>query len=317
MFRIGAFARIGGVSAKQLRAYDTLGLFRPAWVDPASAYRFYSPAQLPELRRILALRQLGMSLEEIGALAAGGDMREALARRREELERDRRMVEDRLRALDISLASDADVVLRPVGVEPVAVFSLAAGADNAFYELESYVRDLGRRAHRPPGAITSQREIFVPVTGPIPETQRIRYRRLPSVRVASVIHRGPYAGVADARRALQSWVAAAGLAEHGPMRTLYLQFGAERELRLPPGYVVERSADFVTELQLPVAAETASTHTSLPRRHVRPMGLSATQWPILRSRAATAMQRADCLVEAPPHGNSAKQSPIRPPHENA
>lgn len=258
MFRIGAFARIGGVSAKQLRAYDALGLFRPAWVDPMSAYRFYSPAQLPELRRIVALRQLGISLEEIGALAAGGNLRDALARRREELERDRRLVDERLRALDISLASDTDVVLRPVGVELVAVLSLAGGADNPFFELESYVRDLGRRAHRPPGAISSQREIFVPVTGPIPETERIRYRRLPAVRVASVIHRGPYAGVADARRAVQSWVAAAGLAEHGPMRTLYLQFGAERELRLPPGYVVERSADFVTELQLPVAAETAS-----------------------------------------------------------
>ena len=252
MFRIGAFARIGGVSAKQLRAYDALGLFRPAWVDPTSAYRFYSPAQLPELRRIVGLRQLGMSLEEIGALASGGDLRQALARRREDLERDRRMVEERLRALDISLASDADVVLRPVGVEPVAVLSLAGGADNAFYELESYVRDLGRRAHRPPGAITSQREIFVPVTGPIPETERIWYRRLPAARVASVIHRGPYGGVAHARRALQSWVTAAGLAEHGPIRTLYLQFGAEPELRLPPGYVVERSADFVTELQLPV-----------------------------------------------------------------
>ena len=37
------------------------------------------------------------------------------------------------------------------------------------------------------------------------------------------------------------------------MRTLYLQFGAEPDLRLPAGYVVARSADFVTELQLPVA----------------------------------------------------------------
>jgi hypothetical protein len=36
------------------------------------------------------------------------------------------------------------------------------------------------------------------------------------------------------------------------MRILYLQFGAEPELRVPRGYVVERDADFVTELQLPV-----------------------------------------------------------------
>ncbi len=90
------------------------------------------------------------------------------------------------------------------------------------------------------------------LTGTIVETDRIAYRRLPAVRVASVIHRGGYSGVAEARRALESWVAAAGLTSTGPMRTLYLQFGAEPELRVPPGYVVERAIDFVTELQLPV-----------------------------------------------------------------
>jgi len=124
---------------------------------------------------------------------------------------------------------------------------------DAFYELESHVRDLGRRAHRPLGALPATREIFVPVTGPVPATDRIEYRRLPACRAASVIHRGPYRGVAQARRALEGWVSAAGLTASGPMRTLYLQFGAEPELRVPRGYVVARDADFVTELQLPVA----------------------------------------------------------------
>ena len=255
MFTIGSFARLGGISAKQLRAYDALGLFRPVWVDPSSAYRYYSPAQLPELRRILALRQLGMPIEQIGQLASGGDLRQALEERRAALERERRRVEERLAALDISVADaeGPDIVLRPVAMEPVATLALGAAVGDAFHELESYVRDLGRRAHRPPGAIPSEGEIFVPVTGPVPETERISYRRLPACRVASVMHRGSYRGVAAARAALERWVAAAGLEPAGPMRTLYLQFGAEAELRLPPGWVVERDADFVTELQQPVS----------------------------------------------------------------
>lgn len=253
MFQIGAFARLAGISAKQLRAYDTLGLFHPVWVDPSSGYRYYSPAQLPELRRILALRQLGMPLEEIGALVHGGDVRAALDRRRAELEAERRRAEERLSALDISVAEDGvDVVVRPVAVEPVAVMTVDAAVADAFYEVESHVRDLGRRAHRPPGAIPSEGVIFVPVTGPVPETDRISYRRLPACRVASVIHRGPYGGVSGAREMLLRWVAAARLEPAGPMRTLYLQFGAEPELRVPPGWVVQRDADFVTELQVPV-----------------------------------------------------------------
>ncbi|HET8777428.1 MAG TPA: MerR family transcriptional regulator [Candidatus Limnocylindria bacterium] len=254
MFRIGSFARLAGVSAKQLRAYDEIGLFRPVWVDPSSAYRYYSPAQLPELRRILGLRQLGMPIDEIKRLAAGGDLVEALQRRRAELEAERRRVDERLAALDISVADDAavDVVVRPVAAETVAIMTVGHDVGRAFHELESYVRDRRRRAHRPPGAFPETREIFVPITGPVGETDRIGVRRLPACRVASVIHRGDYAGVAPARQRLLQWVAAADLHPEGPMRTLYLQFGAEPELRLPPGWVVERDADFVTELQLPV-----------------------------------------------------------------
>ncbi len=40
----GAFARASGLSRKALRLYDELGLLPPARVDPASQYRFYSPA---------------------------------------------------------------------------------------------------------------------------------------------------------------------------------------------------------------------------------------------------------------------------------
>ncbi len=139
-----------------------------------------------------------------------------------------------------------------MAVEPVAVMRLGDDVQTAFDELETYVRDLGRRAHRPPGAIPSQREIFVPVTGPIPPDGGHRVSAAPAARVASVIHRGPYGGVGAARRTLMRWMAAAGLQPAGPMRTIYLQFGADADLRLPPGWVVERDADFVTELQQPV-----------------------------------------------------------------
>ena len=255
MHPIGAFARLAGISAKQLRAYDALGLFRPVWVDPSSGYRYYSPAQLPELRRILALRQLGMGLDEIGELVRGGDLRVALDRRRAALALERRRAEERLAALDIVVGAEggADVVVRPIPPEPVATLRVDGAVRDAFFELESHVRDVRRRAHRPPGAIPSERLIFVPVTGPVPESAGIAYRRLPAIRAACLIHRGGYGGIAAARRTLGRWTEAAGLQSIGPMRTLYLQFGAEPELRLPEGWVVSRSNDLVTELQLPVA----------------------------------------------------------------
>jgi DNA-binding transcriptional MerR regulator len=269
VFKIGEFARLGGVSAKMLRAWDALGLFRPVWVDPASEYRYYSAAQLPELRRILALRDVGVPLPEIAALVAGGlDLRSVLDRRRSELEEQRREIERRLQALEISVGSgDADesgpdVVLVRVAAEAVATYSVSETARDlgpAFYELEAYVRDLGRRAARPPGALVDgppgrQRAVavYVPVSGPVAPRGPIGYRRLPPGRMASVIHRGSYGGLASAREALDRWIQAAGLAPSGPLRVLYLQFGAEPELRVPRAYLVERDVDFVTELQQPV-----------------------------------------------------------------
>jgi DNA-binding transcriptional MerR regulator len=264
MLRIGTFARIAGTSAKTLRDYDALGLFRPVWVDPATGYRAYSPAQLPQLRRILALRAVGVGLQEIGALVSGGaDLGDVLERRRVDLERERREIDRRLAALDIRVAmSDGsgqpDVVVRPIEAETIAtlVASKDLELENAFYRLEAIVRDLCIRARRPPGALVEddRGEAFVPVRLPTIPDPGIAYRRLPTVRAATLIHQGPYATLRAARTALERWVASAGFRPAGALRIIYLQFGGEPELALPPDYLVDRAADFVTELQLPVEA---------------------------------------------------------------
>ena len=68
MFRIGEFAQIAQVSGRQLRFYDQLGLLRPAHIDQQTGYRYYTIRQLPRLNSILALKELGLSLEQIGPL---------------------------------------------------------------------------------------------------------------------------------------------------------------------------------------------------------------------------------------------------------
>jgi DNA-binding transcriptional MerR regulator len=263
MFTIGPFARLAGVSARVLRAYDALGLFRPIWVDRSTGYRYYSPAQLPELRRILGLRDVGVPLAEIGELVAGGaDLSATLERRRADLERERRELDRRLAALDIRMAAGGgpdDVVVRPLAAELVATLDLALvpGRDDeaAFNELEAHVRDTGRRAGRPPGTLVApdRTEIYVPLSRPIAPTARIGSRRLEAARAATVIHRGGYEELDAARRALERWVAAAGLTGSGDLRIVYLQFGADAYLRVPRPWLVDDSRDFVTELQLLLA----------------------------------------------------------------
>jgi DNA-binding transcriptional MerR regulator len=68
MFQIGEFSRIARISTRQLRHYDDLGLFKPSRIDTETGYRYYSASQLPQLNRILALKDLGLTLDQIAHL---------------------------------------------------------------------------------------------------------------------------------------------------------------------------------------------------------------------------------------------------------
>ena len=54
-----------GVSSKTLRFYDSIGIFKPDYVDPETGYRYYDPEQYERLGTILELRSLNFSINEI------------------------------------------------------------------------------------------------------------------------------------------------------------------------------------------------------------------------------------------------------------
>ncbi|MEO6084276.1 MAG: helix-turn-helix domain-containing protein, partial [Umezawaea sp.] len=68
MFSIGDFARHGRVSVRMLRHYDEIGLLRPAHVDQFTGYRTYEGTQLARLNRVIALKDLGFTLAQVGGI---------------------------------------------------------------------------------------------------------------------------------------------------------------------------------------------------------------------------------------------------------
>jgi predicted transcriptional regulator YdeE len=77
LLTIGLIARLFGVTPKTLRHYDAIGLFTPARIGEDNLYRLYSPVQLPELRRILFLRSMGLGIESIRELKRDGTLDDA------------------------------------------------------------------------------------------------------------------------------------------------------------------------------------------------------------------------------------------------
>src|SRR5512143_3982376 len=132
MIKIGEFARLGQVSVVTLRHYDELGLLNPASVDPFTGYRYYTVEQLPQLNRILALKDLGFSLEQIQSALIDGltpeQLRGMLKLKRAEVEQrlaseqERLMrIEARLRQIELEdTMPNYDVVLKTVPAMLVA-----------------------------------------------------------------------------------------------------------------------------------------------------------------------------------------------------
>lgn len=65
MYTVGEFAHLAHVSKRLLRYYDEINLFKPIQIDPSSGYRYYTAKQMTQLNRILALKELGLTLNQI------------------------------------------------------------------------------------------------------------------------------------------------------------------------------------------------------------------------------------------------------------
>ncbi|RKS76260.1 DNA-binding transcriptional MerR regulator [Actinomadura pelletieri DSM 43383] len=151
MLSIGELARRTGVSVRMLRHYDTVGLVVPERVDPATGYRWYTPSQVGRVNSLVALKELGFTLDQCRALlddrVSAGRLRGMLRLRQAELERrvqrDRRRlaeVERRLRAIEEGLTMVTGTLhLRPL---PALRLAQVSGEVNDTSEIGAMVSAL-------------------------------------------------------------------------------------------------------------------------------------------------------------------------------
>jgi effector-binding domain-containing protein len=268
MFRIGEFSKIGRVTVKTLRWYDKMGLLRPSYVEETSGYRFYTLDQLPRLYRILALKDLGFSLDSISDMLKDSisteQMRGMLRLRQAELQQrvaeDRERltrVEARLRQIEQEGSMSAyEAVLKRVESQKVASIRDTVltyrHVGGLFEELFTY---LGSKQTQPDGPTFTiyydgeyrerdvDAEAVAPIAGNLDGNERVRVYELPGLELAaSVIHHGAFNNLSEAYNAVMTWIQDNGYRIIGPEREIYLVCGPAQD---DPSYV--------TEIQFPVA----------------------------------------------------------------
>lgn len=272
MFHIGEFARAGRVSVRMLHHYDAIGLLCPARVD-STGYRLYEAPQLARLNRIVALKNLGFTLDTVSRILdeslSAEELRGMLRLRRSELEQ--QLAADTARLVSVEarlhvIESEGVMPAYEVTIKSLPALRLAVlSADADSFEPSSITHVIVPLYEK---LYESLREAGVTPTGPgvayyeALDGGRIRVHagaqvgagvgngaydvvELPAVgQAATLIHRGPMDDVMPSVQALARWIDANGYSSQGYNREFYLDYGMDPD-----------SGQWITELQEPVARQ--------------------------------------------------------------
>ena len=244
---IGEFSRITHLSIRTLRRYHEQDLLVPAEVDPATGYRYYSPAQvrpaltirrfrdldlpLADLRRFLGAEQSG----EAGHDAAQQVVAAHLRRLEDRLGRTQRAVEALRELLDPRAGRSVSLeVLQPQRVLAVSL-DVPEGAGLDWYD--SAMRDLdaaaGHRPVLPPGGRYDHRlfteghgpaTVYLPADAPLPPgaPATVRELHLPRRTAAVATHCGRHDDLDLTYGAVGSFAARHGLRSQAVVEEVYL-----------------------------------------------------------------------------------------------
>lgn len=269
MIKIGDFARLSQVSVVTLRYYDEMDLLKPVNVDDLTGYRFYSASQLPRLNRILALKDLGFSLEQIKLMLGEGlsieQLRSMLALQRSEVEKRIRSEQQRLNHIEARLRQiemenqmpNYDVVIKTVPALLIASCRVTIPTNDevpnylgpAYKATYDYIRKQGAKDvgpcfalwHSPADVYENEdAEAVVPIDRPLAGTERVKVYELPATQVAAVVHHGDFADFTQGHAALLEWIDANGYRITGPYREIYIK------------HQKGQTSDSTTEIQFPV-----------------------------------------------------------------
>lgn len=271
MFKIGDFSKLCRVPVSALRYYADIGLLEPVYIDPFTGYRYYSLDQLPRLNRILALKDLGLSLEAIARLlnetVAVSEIQGMLRLREAELAQELENMRERLNRVRSRLKQiehenglgTHEVLVKTVPVQAVLFIRETIPTSEhvalLIRETAGVVMGSGVELAAPPMTIFHDSEfketdLDVEVAYPLAQRAELTFdlgnQRQLMVRdlealpaAATLLHVGRYDNFQETYTALGRWIETNGYDIGGQPREIYLR---------PPG----ENEPALTEIQIPV-----------------------------------------------------------------
>lgn len=262
MYRIGEFSELSKTTIKTLLYYEKEELLIPAFVDPETGYRFYETNQLPELAKIISLRQMGLSINNIKSILKGDNLEQILKSRKQELETEISLYTSQLLQINNLLEGKDmkhEVVLKEL---PSYIVYYKEGVIKDFSEIVKFILQSAGECKSTNPNIKCVEPDYCYVSyldGEYKETnikiryaqavtemgtpnETIKFEKLNPVKAACIYHKGAYDNLRESYSYLIKWVEENGYEIAEPIRERYIDGmwnkGSEEE--------------WLTEIQIPI-----------------------------------------------------------------
>ena len=254
LLRIGEVARLFNLSVGTLRHYEQMGLLDPAYIDPASGYRYYGSRQLSTLNTISHLRVLDLPLAQIRKFVTTRDVdlmqrqlaqqQKLIERKRRELERVSRKIDNRLALLHDALDTELDTICTIDAPDAYAlewqIRQLQKGQHETFVFLGNL--GVGIVAERlAAGDFNGYDEVFLLLDDTDDYVGDVETR--PAARCLTISFRGTHGRAAPRYEQLLDYMREHNLTPAGP----------SREIALIDDIISDDPATYVTQITVPVA----------------------------------------------------------------
>lgn len=263
MLKIGEFSKLSHLTVKALRFYEKEGFLIPAAIDQWTGYRYYNISQLKTAAAIKSYRQLGLTIDEIKAIFSGADERAILAAKAQMLRQQKEDIDVRLSIINHILEDEEMKYQVTVKEIPASIVYYTELRVKNYSDMMTVIPELGAeclalnpdlKCANPPYEFCEyldeehkESDVLIRHNESVEkfgkESDRIKFKEIPAVKVLSIFHNGAYEEIGEAYAYIMKYAE-----ENG-----YTVAGLSRECYIDGIWNTESVEEWLTEIQLPIA----------------------------------------------------------------
>jgi len=266
VLKIGDFSKMSKVTIKALRYYEEVSLITPKYIDESNGYRYYESNQLIEVSRIISLKQIGLSIEEIKKIIVNHeDLKSILENKKIEIENT--ILEHSYQLSKINYLLKEKNMKEEIfeKVVPSCYVYYKDGKINEYSDIADFILKSGEEClklnpdikcaepeycyvnyldgeYKEKNIKIRYAQTVVKNKKPFKESKNIKFMTVPDTKCICIYHKGPYSEISKSYSKIIKYVEDNGFKINGYIRECYIDGVWNKD----------SEDDYLTEIQIPI-----------------------------------------------------------------